>query len=411
MKTNTRVKCTFFLFGIAAMLSIVSCSKEHAGGSVTSVDTLGYRVLTVLNSTNIGQGLFLLPVDTLTGGSVSPVNYGYDLSGTIPHDGLYYHKGYYYFIQNNELYKYKIDKATNQFTKVGGVVFTYFSSTALPIDWVDDHTAVFIGSHDSIASYAIIDVDDMTTTAGGKLDIPFYSGPTLRDPSTNGALTPSFNIFFYKVEGSKAVVGYTYDTYPEIPGTTDINYYAEMDYPSMQNVTIKTASRSEYFQPMSYFSDENGNYYLPTANRWWGGDNTRQEGVIRINKGEYLPDPSYFLSITKFNQNNEFDIVSTSYIGNGKAFLGGDGQYNTYLLIDVNTQTELKNLGDTLPQNPWAFLPQNYSLADNGKLYFADCGDNGGIYRYDPATDQLTRGTQFTGGVFGLELFHKVENE
>ncbi|GAA4807902.1 hypothetical protein GCM10023231_41450 [Olivibacter ginsenosidimutans] len=408
MKTNKIATCVLLLLSISAVLSFSSCSKDHDSDVEETSPNLGYRIIAYANSTNVAQGRYLLPFDTLTSGSISPVNYGWELTGTIPYAATYYHKGYYYFYQDNQLNKYKIDKTTNQFTKVSGMVFTYFSPDK-PY-WVDDHTMVFVGAKDKAASYVIVDADNMIATASGKLDIPYYSGPTPRDPSTNAALTPEFNIFFFNVTGNKAVVGYSYSTsaYPDIHGVADVNYYAEMDYPSMKNVTIKQDAGNEYMSNVN-FEDENGNIYLVTANYI---NDSSKNGVIRINKGEYLPDPSYFLEAIQSDQYKSFSfaIYTAVYLGNGKAFIAGHGEYNTYLLLDLNAKT-VKDLGDKLPQNDWEFASYDNALVENNKLYFFASGSTSAIYEYDPATDRLTKGLELNGGVYAGALFHKVEGE
>lgn len=411
MKTKTTLKWLYLLLAVTTVLSICSCSKDHAGGSNKSADTLGYSIVTFVNSSNVAQGEFILPFDTLTSGTVSPVNYGYDVTGTFPYYGFYYHKGYYYFVQDNQLYKYTIDKSTHQFVKAAGMVFTYFTPGLAPY-WVDDHTMVYVGAQGNTASYVIINADDMTVTGSGKLDIPYYSGGTVRDPGSNAVLTPSFNIFFFSVVGDKALIGYSFSTsaYPDIHGVADVNYYAEMDYPSMTNVTIKKDSRYEYMAVGENFKDENGNMYLVTAN--YINDSTLN-GVLKINKGTYSPDDTYFLQAidAATYKSFSFAIHTAVYVGNGLAYLAGNGQYNTNLLINVNNKTVVKDLGASLPQQEWAFANFDNAMVENNKLYFFGSGATSAIYQYDPSTDQLTKGLELNGGVYSAALLHKEESE
>lgn len=407
MKTNTSAKCLSLLLGIAVIFFFSSCSKDHSSGSGTTAKSEGYRLMEYIFEPN-GQGAYLLSFDSLMSGSISPVNNGIDVTGTFPAYATFYNKGYYYYCDNNIFYKYKVDTSNNQLVRIGGIAFPYYDIGRAQRYWVGDNTLVTVGVKDSAIYYGIVDVSSMSLTASGKLDIPFYSGATIHDPSSGAELTPTISINSFKVDGSNALVEYSFGTNPNIDGVGDVLYYAKLDYPAMSNISAKTYTKSGWYPAGDgQFYDENGNSYEITDKGGAGGE---QHAIYRIKKGEFYPDATYNFPLSY----KDCIIPFGCYIGNGKALLGFSS-YNhsdTHLIVDVNAQTVIRNLGTDLPDAANSFVWNGF--IENGKLYFPFLkydDKSANIYEYDPATDKLTKGLEIDGTPYSIQLFNKIEGE
>ena len=101
------------------------------------------------------------------------------------------------------------------------------------------------------------------------------------------------------------------------------------------------------------------------------------------------------------------------YIGNGKAIVRSriNGQSidtdHYYCLIDVKTGTFIKKLD--LPVDKGERMV-NAVIVEDGKAFIAvNAADRDYIWQYDPATDQLTKGVEFIGGIDYILRIEKLK--
>ncbi|MBE9463324.1 DUF4374 domain-containing protein [Dyadobacter subterraneus] len=378
-------------------LSLNSCSSDDDKVDAGSEEGKYSAVLCVGSWPNTAY--YIADVPSLTTGTISLQGNGAEMTGKVyaqdivQKDGFYYHANF----GSGRLGKYHVTNGALVTDKE--VPFTYLNWTSYT--WADDQTLVIfgIGQNAGIdeARYAIIKVADMSVTTG-KLNLE--------------ALPTGFNTYnvgFAEYRAGKIYLGYGFGSsdftnYPAMPVYQKFNV-ATISYPAMTIETSVSDTRSTapgsspIYAPSSFVDENNDIYFIsdPVSNY----DYKSPSAVYRIKSGSSTLDPTYYLDFSS-KVTNEMGAAMW-YIGNGKAIVrtraAGESidADHFYSVIDVKTGTFIKQLA--LPVDKGERMVQAV-IVEDGKAYIAvNAVDKDYIWEYDPATDKLTHGAEFVGGI------------
>lgn len=342
---------------------------------------------------------YIADIPSLTSGTISLQGNGAEMTGKVYAQDIIQRNGFYYHANfgSGRLGKYHVANGAVVVDKE--VPFTYLNWSSYA--WADDQTLVIFGTGDTGGKdegrYAVINVADMTVTTG-KLDLKAF--PT------------GFNTYsmgFAEYRAGKLFLGYSFgsndfSTYPTMPVYQQMNV-AVINYATMTVESTISDSRSTnpggptVYAPSS-FQDENGDIYFmtdPVANY----DYKSPSAVYRIKSGTTTLDQSYYFDFSS-KVNNGMGAAMW-YIGNGKAIVRTRvaGQSidadHSFSVIDVKNGSFIKTLA--LPVDKGERMVQAV-VTDNGKAYIAvNAAEKDYIWEYNEATDKLTQGAEFAGGI------------
>ncbi len=157
------------------------------------------------------------------------------------------------------------------------------------------------------------------------------------------------------------------------------------------------------------FVDEKGDVYF-YSNASYGFVEGYKEGWVRVKKGESEFDKDWIFRMNEAEYdgkktNNNHLMVGGTYMGNGK-FMGFFGNFEdptnfnnyewNFVVVDVYKKT-IKKL-DLSPTIPW-FAPSIHLDADGKSVLVGHADKKGGaIYRYDIASEKVTKEMDVTTG-------------
>lgn len=342
---------------------------------------------------------YIADIPSLTSGTISLQGNGAEMTGKVYAQDIIQRNGFYYHANfgSGRLGKYHVANGAVVVDKE--VPFTYLNWSSYA--WVDDQTLVIFGTGDNGGKdegrYAVIKVIDMTVTTG-KLDLKAF--PT------------GFNTYsmgFAEYRAGKLFLGYSFgsndfSTYPNMPVYQQMNVavinYATMTVESTISDIRSTNPGGPAVYAPSSFQDENGDIYFmtdPVANY----DYKSPSAVYRIKSGTTTLDQSYYFDFSSKVSNGMG--AAMWYIGNGKAIVRTRvaGQSidtdHSFSVIDVKNGSFGKTLA--LPVDKGERMIQAVVM-ENGKAYIAvNATDKDYIWEYDGATDKLTQGAEFVGGI------------
>lgn len=388
-------------------LTAVSCSDKNGPDGPDQVLNPEYAV--TIRTTN---GRYMLPVESLMNGKISPVGKGTNITDLLPWEENVVQRG-------RDFYSLNPDNATfGKFRFENGVLTTikeipFAQLPALYLGWHAwlSESELIIGPRSS-NFYAVIDVNKMEVTKSGEFDRTGIPEEHTR------------RVFSVIPQGNKIVIGYgLYNEKTKVH--YDKSYTAVMDAPAMNN--LKVTSEDERSAPLGavrngYFSKfkENGYTYILTHTMPVLGGNkpSMPTGFLRIKDGEYKIDPSYFFNTSaQLAGDNQLGVT---YLGNGKAILinAHDTKTNVkvhddwwyaamweYVVIDVNTQKVVHKLDFPLLGS------SRSAVVNQGKAYIAvnDLKADGVyIWEYDSATDKMTKGAKIEGSDGDTPVLYKL---
>jgi hypothetical protein len=348
---------------------------------------------------------YIAEVPSLTEGTISLKGNGAEMTGkvyaqdVIQKDGFYYHANF----GSGRLGKYHVENGVLIADKE--VPFTWLNWSSFA--WVDAQTLVVFGTGDGEGRYAVVKVGDMTVTTG-KLDL-----------EAKPAGFEDYSIGFAEYRANKLFVGYGFAStdwtnYPDMPVYQKFNV-AVVAYPAMtiestiSDVRTTTPGGPIVYAPASFIDENNDIYFIsdPVS----GYDYKSPSAVYRIKSGSTQLDASYYFNFSS-KVNNEMGAAMW-YIGNGKAIVRTRtaGQSidsdHSYSVIDVKAGTFIKKLD--LPADKGERMVQAVVVED-GKAYIAvNAVDKDYVWEYDPATEKLTHGAEFVGGVDYILRLEKVK--
>ena len=383
------------------LFSISGCEKRNTGN--VEEGTKYSAVLCIGSWPNIAY--YISGIPSLTSGTISLKGNGAEMTGkvyaqdVIQKDGFYYHAN----AGSGRLGKYHVENGVLITDKE--IPFSWLSWASYT--WVDNNTLVIIGEGKGEARYAIIKVDKMTLKIGRLTLNAIPSGFQV------------YNIGFAEYRNNKIFLGYGFGSndwtnYPKMP-VYPKSYVAVIDYTSMnvEKSIEETRSNglggSSVYAPSSFIDENNDLYFISDPVNIY--DYKSNSAMYRIKSGSTEIDPTYFFNFSAAANGEKAPAMW--YIGNGKAIvrsrIAGESidTDHYYRIIDVKTGTMIKKLD--LPADKGERMV-NAVIVEDGKAFIVvNAADRDYIWQYNPATDQLTKGVEFIGGIDYILRIEKLK--
>lgn len=395
------------LLPMVALALVSSCSDKDDGGPDPVVVEDPEFAITI----GTDNGRYMLPVEDLMSGTLSPVGRGTNISTIFTWGENVIQKGrdmYHVDPDAAKFGKYRFEDGILKTIKE--IPFSNLPSLYIGWHvWIDDDNLMIGPRGDNF--YAVINVKDMAVVKEGEFD--------------KTGIPADHNRRVYSVipQGDKLVLGYgLYDNVNQV--LYDKSYTAVLDWPSLTNLQVTSedsrsapigALRNNYFANFS----EGGYTYILTHPIPLGANKPHlPSGFYRIKDGEYKIDESYFFNIS--SQLGGDQQLGVAYLGNGKALLinAHDTKTNVkvwddwwyaamwqYIVVDVTTQKIVRTLDFPLLGN------SRSAVVHQGKAYIAvndPSADAVYIWEYDSNTDKLTRGARVDGADGDTPVLYKL---
>lgn len=386
-----------------SILGFASCKKKKDDAPQTSKSQ--YSSMVAVGSwPNIAY--YIMDIPSLKEGVVNLTGNGAEITSKVYAQDVILKNGFYYHANNGSgrMGKYHVD---------GGVLITdkevpYTWLNWSSVVWANDATLVLFGNGpDNEARYSIVNVETMQISNGSL---------TLETIPTGFQV---YNIGFAEFRDNKIFLGYgigsnDWTNYPVMP-VNQMAYVAVIDYTTMTvEKTLKdsrtsNAGGSNVYNPFSYIDENNDIYFI--TDPVYTYDYKSPSAVFRIKSGSTDLDQSYYYNFSK-DVNNGM-AAAIWYIGNGKAIIRtcAAGQSidadHSFNIIDAKTGAFIKTLD--LPVDKGERMVQAVVVED-GKAYIAvNSSDRDYVWEYDPATDKLTKGLEYVGGINYILRLEKVK--
>jgi len=383
------------------LLSLSGCEKRSVGQ--VEEGTKYSAILCVGSWPNTAYYISSIP--SLTIGTISLKGNGAEMTGkvyaqdVIQKDGFYYHAN----AGSGRLGKYHVENGVLLIDKE--IPFSYLNWSSYT--WVDDNTLVIFGDGKGEPRYAIIKVDKMTIKTG-KLDL---------NPIADGF--GAYNIGFAEYRSNKLFLAYTFTStdwtpYPNMPVYAK-SFVAVIDYTTMSVEKSLEETRStglggpNVYAPSSFVDENNDLYFISDPVNIY--DYNRPSAMYRIKAGTTEIDPDYYFNFSAASNNEKAPAMW--YIGNGKAIIRSRiaGQSidtdHYFCIVDARNGQFIKKLD--LPADKGERMV-NGVIVEDGKAFIAvNAADKDYIWEYDPATDKLTKGVEFVGGIDYILRIEKLK--
>jgi len=385
----------FLLFGWALCV-LGSCKNDDQGPQGN--ETGKYSAILCVGSWP-NTAYYIADIPSLTSGTISLQGNGAEMTGkvyaqdVIQKDGFYYHANY----NSGRLGKYHVENGVLVTDKE--VPFTHLNWSSYV--WADNQTLVIFGTgvNNDIneGRYAVVKVSDMSVSTG-KLSLQAFP---------DGFSDYSFGFAEYR--GGKIFLGYSFASsdwsqYPNMPVYQQFNVavinYAGMTVESNISDIRSTAPGGPIVYAPASFQDEKGDIYFitdPVSNY----DYNSPSAVYRIKSGSTTLDAGYYFDFSS-RVSNQMGAAMW-YIGDGKAIVRtrAAGQSidadHYFSVINVQTGTFIKKLN--LPVDKGERMVQAVIMEDDKAYIAVNAEDKDYIWEYDPASDKLTAGAEFIGGI------------
>lgn len=229
--------------------------------------------------------------------------------------------------------------------------------------------------------------------------IPFPSGvPTDHFIFTNGI----------KAHGNYLVFTYTVNNADW--ASNDTSYAVILDRSTLNYVATTKDTRTAAIGLSHMFgrdhAEYNGDLYIASSNsNWWGANESKPAGILRIKAGETQFDPTYFVNMTQITGGDY--SVYLKYVGNGKAitethrkdlitqYSDYSGYVLEYWVVDLASGTAEKL------DIPLSKMVRLDITNVEGSKYAIRANTQGGTfyYIYDSSNDSLSKGAEYVGGI------------
>ncbi|MCF2517696.1 DUF4374 domain-containing protein [Dyadobacter sp. CY351] len=385
---------------VALAAFVLNGCSDDPGGNAPVEEAGKYSAVVCVGSWP-NTAYYIADVPSLTSGQISLQGNGAEMTGKVYAQDIIQRNGFYYHANagSGRFGKYHVEKGALVVDKE--VPFTHLDWSSFV--WIDDATLVVFGSGENAAGvnearYAIVKVVDMSVTLG-KLAFQAFPSKTM----------DGFAIGFAEYRDGKIFVGYSF-------ATSDFSKWPVVESIQNFNVAVVNASdmavESNIFEsrssvpggPIVYapvsFQDESGDIYFIT-DPVYNYDYKSHSAVYRIKKGATTLDNSYYLDFSAKTSNGMG--AAMWYIGNGKAIVrtrvAGESidAEHSFSIIDAKNGTFLKKLD--LPADKGERMV-NAVVREDDKVYIAvNAADKDYIWEYDTATEKLTPGAEFVGGI------------
>lgn len=397
-------KTRLLAFGFS-LLSLGACKKSNSDPNSTPPPA-GDKTYSFLVGSGTPSALYIVQSGSLTEGTVTTAGNGveFDYGMITTRNGFYYA----YDPNSSHLVKFTADNKKKTIVKEIPLSQISWAGYSSFYAWKDDKTLVLFSSKSSLQfEYAILNVETMTITSSGNINIP-------------AAVDPDYywgnNVAFV---GNKLYISFCKTINPgDLPdGKT---YLASMDYPNMTNVTITTDTRSYYPSPYNLNTPgtmlDNGSAYFLNANTVWSGSNTNSPtGIFKINNGGTSFDNSYFYQLT---DNTKEEAMGITALGNGKAIVKildksllktyqdySSANAASYYAVDLANKTKTRI---NIPMSRSGAYSSNILVEDGTAYIVTNAGDGYYVYAYNIATGAVTKGLKIEG-VNGVSRIERIK--
>ncbi|RZK58302.1 MAG: hypothetical protein EOO87_00585 [Pedobacter sp.] len=399
MLTTIKKQAVLLLFAVS-VLGLASCKKSNPSEPDVTEKNYGLVV-----SAGTPSARYILNTNSLNEGTLTTAG-----NGAETNVGIITQKGEFFYGTNDAGNLVKFTSSNKVNTIVKEIPFTqiswaYYSSF---FAWKDDKTLVLFSIKEALQfEYATLNVETMTVTASGNINIPL----------------PTAGYYYW---GNSAVFNGNklYLSYNKTDNKTNLPlnevYLASMDFPNVSAVTVTKDTR--FNQPAHYtlnapgtFVDNGYAYFLNSPTIWIAGETGGSFSIYRVANGSTSIDANYQFELTDRTKEEATDLF---YIGNGKAIIkifdktqistwqDYDGKYiSEYYVLDVVNKTKTKlNIPKSLP-NPYA----TNVLLDGGVAYLAVTTAEGSfVYKYNLSSGSVTKGVKLDG-VNGISTLVKFK--
>lgn len=397
---RTLKKQSLFSFVAIAIIAFSSCKKSTDPKEEVTEKNYGLVVSAGTPSAN-----YILNTTQLGSGSLTTAGNGAETT-----TGIITQRGEYFYGTNDagNLIKFtssnKVNKVIKEipFTQISWAYYSSFFA------WKDDKTLVLFSMKEALQfEYATLNVETMTITASGNINIP--------KPAAGYYYWGNSAVFF----GNKLYISYNLtDEKTSLP--LNEVYLASMDFPNVSSVTITKDTR--FNQPAHYnlnapgtFTDGGYAYFINAPTIWIAGETGGSFSIYRVANGATTIDANYQFELTDRTKEEATDLF---YVGNGKAIVkifdkaqistwqDYSGKYIAdYYLLDVVNKTKTKlNIPKSIP-NPYS----TNVLVEGDVAYIGALTAEGYyVYAYNVTSGTVTRGTKLEG-VNGLSKLVKFK--
>lgn len=384
-----------------AILAFSSCKKssspieeETAEKNYGLVVTAGTPSATyILNTTQLGSG-------TLTTAG----------NGAETTTSIITQRGEYFYGTNDagNLIKFTSSNKVNKIIKevpFTQISWAYYSSFYA---WKDDKTLILFSMKEALQfEYATLNVETMTITASGNINIP--------KPIAGYYYWGNSAVFL----GNKLYISYNLTSEKTSLPLNEV-YLASMDFPNVSTVIITKDTR--FNQPAHYnlnspgtFTDGSYAYFINAPTIWIAGETGGSFSIYRVANGATVIDATYQFELTDRTKEEATDLF---YVGNGKVIVkifdkaqistwqDYSGKYIAdYYIIDVVNKTKTKlNIPKSIP-NPYS----KNVLVDGDVAYIGALTAEGYyVYSYNLTSGTVTKGAKLEG-VSGLSKLVKFK--
>lgn len=405
MKFNYR--CKVFFATLTVFIILNSCTKNN-GGETQPEEAKYSAVLCVGAWPNTAY--YISSISSLMEGTITAKGQGAEMTGKVYAQDILQKDGFYYHANSGSgrFGKYHVEGGAVIVDKEIPYTWLDWSSYA----WINETTVVILGTGKNTSEknefrYSIVNTTDMSVVNGSLNVGSFPSGFTNYAPG------------FAEYKNNQLIVGFQFvsedwSTYPDMPVDKKLNV-AIVDYPAMtvNKVITHTGSTSpggpKVYAPTSFIDENNDLYFVTTP--LYNYDYESPSMVYKIKNGTTEIDESYALNLSSKSEDGK--AAAIWYIGNGKAIVRTTVAGTSidadhfFTLIDARNGSFIKKLN--LPADKGERMVQAV-IVESGKAYIAvNAEDKDYIWEYDPATDKLTAGAEFIGGIDYILRLEKVK--
>ncbi|HUH19227.1 DUF4374 domain-containing protein [Albibacterium sp.] len=370
---------------------LFSCSKDKTLPDDQTTDGNYVLWLQVGSWPNTSQ--YVVGVNSVDEGSVSLSGNGREVTGRADY-GIIPHKGYYYYINEEEGSFVKFELKNNNWTPVKEAPYVHVNFASATYTWANDNTLIIAGPNGDYTKilYSIVDIETFKFV-NGELALPAiptgYSGISIGNLEfSNGNVYFGFN--------------YTKD-WPD--PSYDKALFGVAKYSSTGLVMIGTEEDAASAGPgssrlwtASSNVDVNGDVYMLTTPQMV--NKALPSVVYKYKNGTTSLDQSYKFNVSNITGSN---AVGLWFIGGGKAIvkynnLSVTGTTHTYeyAVIDLYNKTLVKKLTD-LPRDNSDYIQT--VIVEDGKVYLAINGEgaNDYVWNLNTTTYEVTQGINIKG--------------
>jgi len=388
MSTTIKRQSLLCLFALT-VLGFAACKKS----SSTPEETPGEKQYGLLVSAGTPAARYVLNTSDLTQGTLTTAGNGAETNVSVITQ-----RGEYFYGTNNagNLIKFTSSNKINTIVKeipFSQISWAYYSSF---FAWKDEKTLVLLSMKEALQfEYATLNVETMTITASGNINIPLPPA---------GHYYWGNNVAFL---GNKLYISYNVVNSSNDVPLNEIRL-ASMDFPNVSNVTVTTDTR--FNQPAHYnlnapgsFVYNNYAYMLNAPTIWIFGETGGSFSIYRVANGATTTDASYQFELT---DRTKEEVSGLFNLGGGKAIVKvvDKSQISSYqdyakkisefYVIDVVNKTKTKLNIPKSVATPYS----NDILVDGNVAYIAASTDAGYyIYTYNAGTGSVTRGAKLDG--------------